>query len=261
MTLASVPGVHYWAHNDSGHAAVLFGLDRQLQLRRRVRLAASLRDPEDMTRFQHAGQAYLLIADVGDNRTRRAEVQVIWFPEPQGDAVTELNRLSFSYPDGPRDVEAVSVDPQSGQLLLLSKREPSPHLYALDFLNAQTQARLLGKVHTLPPPRAEDLAADPRHGAYSSQPTGMSIDPSGKRMVISTYARPYLYRRGDQQTWHQALEQPALAVPMQRLEQAEAVSWDHDNNIIVLSEGHPTPWARARVEPKTSTVPTPLSAQ
>jgi hypothetical protein len=255
MTLAYAPGLRYWAHNDSGHSSILFGLDQHMRVQRRIRLPVSLRDPEDMTRFEQAGQQYLLIADVGDNRARRPYVTLVWFREPQADVVPKVQILEFRYPDGPRDVEAVSVDPQSGQLVLLSKRDAQPHLYRLDFLQGQTMADSLGRLSSLPPPSAEDLAADPRHGAYSSQPTGMSIHPTGRALVISTYARPYVYWRAPQQTWSQALEGPAHTIPMRRLEQTEAVTWDHTDAIILLSEGHPVPWARVALEPRMSTPP------
>lgn len=259
MTGARAAGVQYWAHNDSGHSAVLFGLDAQLQVRRRIRLPVAFNDPEDMTAFEYDGQRYLLIADVGDNRARRTHAALYWFAEPQAEEVAEVQVLQFQYPDGARDVEAVSVDPQSGYLYLLSKRDDPPRLYRLDFLNGQTQAYPLGTLRTLPPPRPEDLAADPRHGAYSSQPTAMSFHPHGSALIISTYARPYLYLRDPQQSWVQALEQPPVALSAPRLPQTEAVTWANNGDIILLSEGRPAPWTRVVPEPRMWMLPKPRS--
>ena len=93
------------------------------------------KDWEDITRVPDGDRHLIVIADVGDNKHRRKDVELYFFEEPSpGEYATNheaIHRLKLSYPDGPRDVESVAYDPSSESLLLLSKRDIPPVVYAL----------------------------------------------------------------------------------------------------------------------------------
>ena len=79
-------------------------------------------------------QGYLLFADVGDNFARRQSVSFLVVEEPKLE--TDQQRplpvawqVEFSYPNGPRDSEAVAVDPATERVLILSKRTFPNELY------------------------------------------------------------------------------------------------------------------------------------
>jgi hypothetical protein len=58
-------------------------------------------------------------------------------------------RVRFRFEDGPRDCEAMAVDPEQPRALLLSKRTEPPVLYELTLLpGAPLPSRLAGKVTT-----------------------------------------------------------------------------------------------------------------
>jgi len=109
-----------WAHNDSDNAPVLFALGTDGRLRGQLRpIGATNVDWEDIASFEAEGRAWLLVADVGDNASQRTNCVLYVVPEPdpggwRPGANSGRGRLAHPrrYPDGPRDCEAVAVDPR-----------------------------------------------------------------------------------------------------------------------------------------------------
>ena len=104
------PGL-LWSHNDSGNAAVLFALDATGAVRGRVRVPIRTRDWEDISAARCPLGDCLYIADIGDNRLTRRQVQIYRVPEPApGDAETARPEVfNASYEDGPHNAEAMFV--------------------------------------------------------------------------------------------------------------------------------------------------------
>lgn len=119
------PGV-LWTFNDSGNDEELFALDSSGTARGRVDVTgAKNRDWEAMAAGPCDEGSCLYIGDVGDNGARRRRVTLYRVREP---AVTDtaapvVSALEFSYPDGPHDVEAIWVSPDTS-VWLATKR---PH--------------------------------------------------------------------------------------------------------------------------------------
>ena len=122
-------------------------------------------DWEDIASFTRDEKPYLLVADVGDNDSKRRYVHLYIVEEPDlaVDAKPELRpawRIDVAYPDGPRDVESVAVDIENDQVLLLTKRTIPAELYAVPLQPAPNEivvARLLGKIETLPRPSRPEV--------------------------------------------------------------------------------------------------------
>jgi hypothetical protein len=104
------PGL-IWSHNDSGSAAVLFGLDTEGAVRARVRVPIRTRDWEDVSAARCPSGDCLYIADIGDNKSSRPKVQIYRVPEPApGDAETATPEVfNATYADGPHNAEAMFV--------------------------------------------------------------------------------------------------------------------------------------------------------
>jgi hypothetical protein len=104
------PGL-LWSHNDSGNAAMLFALDATGAVRGRVRLPIQTRDWEDISAARCPLGDCLYIADIGDNRLERRQVQIYRLPEPgPGDTETAPpEAFNASYSDGPHNAEAMFV--------------------------------------------------------------------------------------------------------------------------------------------------------
>jgi hypothetical protein len=100
-----------WSHNDSGNAAVLFGIDVSGAVRERVRLPLELRDWEDISAARCASGDCLYIADIGDNQRVRRQIRIYRVPEPAaGDTGTGPPEVfTATYADGPHNAEAMFV--------------------------------------------------------------------------------------------------------------------------------------------------------
>jgi len=79
--------------------------------------------------------SYLYVADIGDNTSSRSNIKVYQIPEPAvyGRQYTNpvtvtpkgTRTITLTYPDGPRDAEALMVDSVTGDLFIFSKESPT----------------------------------------------------------------------------------------------------------------------------------------
>lgn len=246
------PGL-YWSHNDSGGPATAYAFDETGALRGRLTLSGALNlDWEDMASFVEDGQPRLLLADVGDNLAARPLLAIYIADEPalpSGNLpdLRQLPRrtLRFSYPDGPRDCESVTVDAQEGFIYLLSKRDAVPRLYRLPLnsLLPLTIAEALGEIAI---PRAPAGTLDPTRIDWVN---GMDFDPSGTRLAMVTLTQAHLYTRAAGESWAAALQRMPRSINLPDYPQIEAVTWTADGRaLLVSSEGNPTPVARIPVD-------------
>lgn len=125
------PGV-IWSHNDSGHGPILYALDTAGVVVAAVPLpGAANRDWEDLALGPCPAGTCVYVADTGDNRERRGDAAIYRFPEPDlagGARVEAVERLTFRYPDRPRDVEAMFVaSDTSVHLVSKGRRSPVAH--------------------------------------------------------------------------------------------------------------------------------------
>ncbi len=240
-----------WVLNDSGNRPVLHALNTRGTDLGQVALAGVKNvDWEDLAAFTWKGEPWLLVTDTGDNPGRRSKVVLHALPEPKADAqgrfagtVRPAWSLPFTYPDGPRDCEAVAVDEAAGQILLLSKRSKPPVLYSLPLgppLAERPQvATVIGPLATIPPPTATDLLLP--YGRYRSQPTAMDLSSDGKELLILTYRHAYLVQRMPGQDWKNVLAEPPLAIKLPdlfTLAQREAACFSSDGKrLFVTGEG------------------------
>lgn len=249
------PGL-LWLHNDSGGQAALYAVDRQGRDMRHVTIDGARNvDWEDLAIYPGDGGPQLLIADVGDNAAVRPTVQFYLLPEPAAtQARATARRMVFAYEDGPRDVEAVAVDPTSRHAYLLSKRDQPPRLYRIALpgpgMAAPDTAVFLDTVDTIPPATAADRAADPRFGRFRSQPTAMSVSADGRRIVVTTYKDSHLYRRCVGEPWVDALARPPERIDVPQFRQTEAAGMNADGlRLFVASEQLPAQLAEVQLPP------------
>jgi hypothetical protein len=221
-----------WVINDSGSEPVLHALGIDGSDRGSVRLQNAVNvDWEDLASFEAEGKSWLLVADIGDNAAARKYVSLYLVEEPAlppGGPVT-ARQIRFVYPDGPRDAEAMAVDVERQQVLILSKRTIPAELYAVPLdtnANEITIAERLGEVASIPQPTREDLDRALMHNDWHWQPTGMDISADGRSAVILTYRAIYRFRRNAGQSWIAALRSTPASWPLVDIREAEAVSFD-----------------------------------
>jgi hypothetical protein len=243
-----------WSMNDGGSKARLHAIDASGFHRGRIKLDdIENRDWEDLSSFDVDGTPYLLIADTGDNDAKRDQVSlhIVLEPDLALDDKVKVDpawSIHLRYPDGPRDVEAVTVDPARGQVLLLSKREWPPVLYEVPLFPPSDDtvvAKRLGPIESLPAPTRQDR----EHAVFTKewhwQPTAMDISPDGELAVILTYRGVYLYRLDPGLGLYESLSGQAYGFGLGNFRGAESITFSADGNaIFVTLEGRHAPLLR-----------------
>jgi hypothetical protein len=246
---SGLTGGRLWVHNDSGNPPLLFAIDTQGRVQQRVRVSGvDDTDWEDLASFQWQGQAYLAIADTGDNFAWREQVSVVVLAESARGAstATPVRVLRVRYPDGAHDVEALAVDPQAAEVLLLTKRRPPATLYrvALDGPDQQ----IATPVATLPdwwPERrtpVETIGARRYRGAVSA----MDLSANGRQLAMLTSTHWMLFTRGAAENWAIALQRPPRIARLPRPRSGpdtiyEALCWADDGGLWISGERLPAP--------------------
>ncbi|MGI9519485.1 MAG: hypothetical protein ACR2NP_20705, partial [Pirellulaceae bacterium] len=179
------PGM-YWVHNDNGRHPGLFLIDAAGRLQATVQLAgASFQDWEDLAAVTLNGQHHLIVADCGDNSLRRDSCRLFVLSEPEREleqeavieaTISDVETLSFRYPDGARDCESVAVD-NTGTVFLLTKQHAPEH------------PRAAWYTLTLNPQNPHEVQTANRLESGFDEPlvTGMDFAPNGRWCVVRSY--------------------------------------------------------------------------
>lgn len=249
------PG-QFWVHNDSGTEPSLYLIDAdgKTLAQRRIDHAQS-RDWEDIASFALGGVSGLLIADTGDNGGIREDVSLFAVREPAPESANQALaiawQLRFRWPDGPRDVEAVAIDPQTEQILLISKKRVPAELWSLPLPAWHSDAsqhptpQRIGALSGIDQPAPDNTSKATPTDRYRAQITAADIDPTGRWLAVLTYQRVYLYERSSDQSWADAVQHAPRRLDFGWLPQAEAISFDaRERAIWVTSERLPAPLLR-----------------
>lgn len=209
------PGV-YWTHNDSDDGPYVYGIDSATG---KTVAKVTMRGihPRDVEAISLGPDGDLYVGDIGDNRGGTwPEVWIYRFPEPRrlGDHTVDATRFTVRYQGGPRNAEALMVQPKTGRVYIASKNEDGGGLYAGP---AELSTR---GVNTF------------RRIADVPWVTDGSFSPDGTRLVL----RGYFWATGWR--WVNGAPQKigSLDVPMQ--EQGESVTFTRDGKALMYgSEG------------------------
>lgn len=244
-----------WAINDGGNGPFLYALGSNGHDRGSVRVAgAKNRDWEGLDTFRWQGRPMILIADIGDNKQRyeRHTLYIVEEPPLDGERLTHSAvvdvawRIDFAYPDRNHDAEGVAVDPLNNEVLILTKRDDPPRLFALPLEATSTGqvavARQVAPIDRIPPPTFEDRLQP--FGDFRSQPTALDVSANGLEMVVLTYKHAYLFQRRPGDSWATAVGAGPIVITLplpqddRHLVQREAVCFSMDGgSLLVSSEG------------------------
>ncbi len=210
-------------------------------------------DWEDITRIPGETRDLLVLADIGDNSAKRSKV---WLyvaeepaPGPDGRFSGEtpvVNWINITYPDGPRDAEGIAWDPLRQRLLILTKRDPVPRLYALDGIVAlsehEAELSFLTEVRSLRPPDSSDARAFGLRSPFVSQPTGLDLTADGQMASIITYRSLYLFEAPPNGDWAEGLNSTPLEIIGPPRNNEEAVGFlANGEGVWVSTEGENAP--------------------
>lgn len=229
------PNILY-THNDSGGDPVVFMLDTMGKDMGKIFLeGVSNRDWEDIAigPNQKFNKSYIYVGEIGDNNAKYSNIRLYRFPEPsswQKEISVKPETITLKYPDGAKDAETLMVDPLSGDLFILSKRDSSNTLYTVtaDKLWENTGVKTLEKVMKLP----------------ITMSTAGDISKDGSQIVIKNYWVIYYWDRREGESVPEALAREPILLPYTPEPQGEAIAFFPDGNgYFTLSE------KRLRVEP------------
>jgi hypothetical protein len=232
-----------WTHNDSGGGPELYAVGSDGRTLATLTLAgAEARDWEALAPGRDdRGRPALLVGDIGDNQDLWPEVAVYRVTEPARlrDATVPAVRYRLRYADGPRDAEALLVDPRSNRLYVATKSSGGGGLYRAPARLRTDQVNLLHRVARVPP-----------------VVTDGSFAPDGRSFVLRDYQSAYVYTTPG----HRVGELP---LPPQYQGESLTVSPD-GHSLLVGSEGPASEVWRvplpasilARVTPTTRPPPT-----
>jgi len=236
-----------WVINDGGSPATLYAIGFDGSDRGEVAFTGLRNiDWEDLASFESEGRPMLLIADVGDNLGMRDHVMlyVVGEPAPEQHTGRLLWTISLRFPDGPRDVEAVAVDPQEGLAYLLSKRTIPAELYSVPLFPIDNEptgivtATYLGTVASIPQPAQSDRNQALFRQDWHWQPTAMEFSADGKLAVVLTYRAAYLYSRHEGQSWVAALQQSPRVFALAGIREAEAATLASASIFVTVEAAH-----------------------
>lgn len=238
----------FWTHNDSGNEARLYAIDSTGRVVGRVRVrGATNTDWEAMASGPCPEGRCLYIADVGDNSAKRPVLTLWRVLEP---GVRDVNsataaRLAFRLPDGPQDIEAIYVAPDTS-VWLISKR---PARGAAGAARPVRVYRLPAAVWAgnVPGPTVADLVDSlpivPQKGDSRDWVTDAAVSPpradGSRRLAVLTYGAIQVFRLHPE-SGRPGLRYARCALPV-RERNAEAIAWLPDGRLLFTNEGKGAP--------------------
>lgn len=230
------PGV-WFSHNDAGGLPELqaFSLDGT-HLESHIVAGAGFRDWEDMAagpcpegvEAEHC----LYIGDVGDNGAVRETVEVYAVVEPaEGELAQVVATWTLTWPERPRDCEALAVHPCTGRVYLFSKERDPEQMPKVARLPALPDADNVQELEVL----AEiDTTALGTEGML----TGADWSPTGDRLVVRNYAMAFAWETDPAEPDAHWSSTP-VEVPIDVDGQGETVAWHPDGGLLTTTERVP----------------------
>lgn len=217
------PG-YFWTEEDSGNPSEIQLIDQKGTIVARFEIDdVDNNDWEDITVGPGPvpGVSYIYLAEIGDNAFRYPEKLVYRFPEPaltgpkapyEGH-ISTVETIRLKLPGGPRNAEAIVVDPVTKDLFMFSKGDESA-VYRVSFPESLTRVTTMRCELVLP------LALV----------TSAAISPDGSEILVRTYEQIFYYNRQPGESVIDALSRAPRRVPLAKESQGEAICWAVDGS-------------------------------
>jgi hypothetical protein len=214
-----------WVEQDGGNQSELILISQTGSFIKRIPVNnATNRDWEDMVISKDvANKTWVYIADIGDNNEQETEYFIYRFEEPAENsiAVDAPEKISFKYPDGSHDAEAILVDAATRDIYIITKRDAVSKIYRLPF----------------PQSTSSVISAEPAGSLAYNGVVSAAMSPDAKDIIIKTYTDIYYYKRQTGETIAATLQSAAVRLKYIMEPQGEAVCFKNDNSgFFTLSE-------------------------
>lgn len=215
-----------WTHNDSGNPPVIYALSESGVHCGAYTIAGSTnRDWEDIAIGYDAGNDRFLIyiGDIGDNNGVHEYTYVYVVEEPAvsptqppaSETIGLVHRLTLQYPDGARyNAETLLMDPLTNDLYVVTKQGGGATVFRAPFPHPTSEPIILEHVVDL--------------SGFQGPVVGGDIGPSGREILLKTYAQVFYWRREEAETVAEAFVRPPIVLPYVPEPQGEAICWSAD---------------------------------
>jgi hypothetical protein len=208
-----------YSHNDSGGENAVFAIDTKGRLKAKIIIdGVTNRDWEDIATAVDTmtGTPYIYIGEIGDNGARYPSVSIYKVPEPSlamGDTLIVANQyetFNIQYEDGPRDAEALFVEPRTQDIYIISKREEQVGIYKVAYPQSTTDMNVAQKMGQM----------------KMNWVTAADISPNGKSILVKNYTGVRRFKVGRKTSIAEALTRKGKNMPYKIEPQGEAICWD-----------------------------------
>jgi hypothetical protein len=222
----------FWTHNDSGDKARLFLVSTSAQYQATCTLEdAANRDWEDISVAKDpvSGKSRIFIGDIGDNNAVYDYGTIYILDEPVISAnkditVSQFDKMTFRYEDGKRDAETLMVDPLTGDIYIVSKRESSVQVYRISYPFNYSDTVTANRLMSIP----------------FTQMVGGDISVDGTEILLKNYNKVWYWPRKKGKTIAEALSQKPFETTYIQEPQGEAICWSRDGkSFFTISEESP----------------------
>lgn len=220
-----------WTIQDSGNPASLYLISKDGTSIKEYKVqGATNRDWEDVAIGPGPDKRinYLYIGETGNNNQPVAASSTVYRVPEIADLngvfdAGSLEKIIYKYPDGPRDAEALMVDPATRDIFIISKEPSQTGIYRLPFPQATGETVTAEKVGMIP---------------GISMVTSGDISGDGSEILIRTYVSAYYWKKKNGETVGQTLSRATdsqLSVVLEP--QGEAICFDRQaNGFYTISE-------------------------
>ena len=170
------------------------------------------------------GVNYIYLADIGDSKANNSACYIYRVPEPStpfGSGVlqsstAQADKITFIYPNGPRDAETILIDPASNDLYILDKYAASD-VYYLPYPQS-TDTTIVAKeiIRSMPVPDGPLRAGN--------------ISSDRKEILMKSYTSIYLWHITPGESILDALLSTPVTIPITPEVQGEALCYTPDNS-------------------------------
>ncbi|MCL7988825.1 hypothetical protein M8998_12820 [Sphingobacterium sp. lm-10] len=223
----------FWTHEDSGNTNFIFLINSNAEIVCRYRVTGTNNiDWEDIETVidPETGKSYVYISDTGDNAQRRAVSAVYRVEEPVYTAAdfgqtidldrSMIQRYTFSYPDGSKDVESMFVDPSTKDIYFVTKRDVLSRIYIMPFPyqeGAGNQTYFVGEFGF-------------------REASAASLNLQADKLIVRNRQNLFYWERNTNEAIWEMMSRTPQRLPYQGEVQGEAVCFDKYDNYYTVSE-------------------------
>lgn len=179
---------YLWTMQDSGQPNSLYLISKDGKNIKEFNIPGSRNhDWEDIASGPGpaSGVNYLYIGEIGNNNPPMTETNVIYRIPEIGDingsfTADRLEKITYRYPDGPRDAETLLLDPDTRDIFIISKESDQTGIYRLAYPQSTSETITAEKMGTIP---------------SIVTVTSGNIAVDGKEVVLRTYISVFYWTR------------------------------------------------------------------